>query len=117
MPEVTVENRVDTLAARPAVRAALTHFAVSVEAAVDLIIAIQQIPAPTFAEAERAAWVAARFQALRLADVHQDEIGNVYGRYPGSAGGRPVVVSAHLDTVFPPETNLSVRREGVFVYG
>jgi tripeptide aminopeptidase len=117
MPEVVVDNRVDTIAGQPAVRAALAYFAETVEAAVDLTIAIQQIPAPTFAEAERAAWVAGRFQALGLADVHQDEIGNVYGRYPGANGGQPVVVSAHLDTVFPQETDLSVRHEGALVYG
>jgi acetylornithine deacetylase/succinyl-diaminopimelate desuccinylase-like protein len=114
---VVAENRVETIAAQPAVRAALSHLAATVEAAVDLAVAIQQIPAPTFAEAERAAWVAGRFQALGLADVSQDEIGNVYGRYAGSAVGRPVVVSAHLDTVFPQETDLSVRRDGVCVYG
>src|SRR5207302_59647 len=62
----------------------------------------------------RAAHVAELFRAVGLHDVTIDEVGNVYG-WTGSNGGRayaPVVLSAHLDTVFGPEVNVAVERRG-----
>jgi len=61
------------------------------------------IPAPTFSEAERAAWFLERFQALGLANVHRDDAGNALAelREPGSESTPCVLLSAHLDTVFP----------------
>ena len=77
----------------------------------DLAIAIQQIPAPTFHEAQRAEFVRQRFEQEGLADVEMDRPGNVYARLPGSGSGKPLVVSAHLDTVFPSGVDLQVERE------
>ena len=75
-------------------------------------ITVSEIAAPTGAEGERAVWVAQRFGALGLQDVRTDLAGNVIGRRPGAMDGPAVVVCAHLDTVFPRETALQVRREG-----
>jgi acetylornithine deacetylase/succinyl-diaminopimelate desuccinylase-like protein len=75
-------------------------------------IAVSEIAAPTGEENERAEWVAGRFESLRLADVRIDAAGNVIGRRPGRTGGAPVVVCAHLDTVFPRQTRVSVTRLG-----
>ena len=83
----------------------------------DLALQIQQIPAPTFQEGERAAFVQARFEAEGLQDVAIDSLGNVYARLPGSGRGRPLVVSAHLDTVFPAGTNLRLVRKAEKIYG
>jgi len=83
----------------------------------DLAVAIQQIPAPTFEEATRAESIHQRFQAEGLADVSLDETGNVYARLSGSGDGRAAVVSAHLDTVFPGDTDLRIRREPDQIYG
>ena len=81
-------------------------------------VAVSEIPAPTGEEEERADWVARRFRALGLAGVHMDGAGNVVGRRPGvSAREAPVVVLAHLDTVFPREVALRVRREGPRLVG
>ncbi len=96
----------------------------------DLAIAIQQIPAPTFHERQRAEFVRSLFLKEELSDVEMDATGNVYARLPGpstslpgpaaragrtapdgAAQGNPLVVSAHLDTVFPEDTELSVFRE------
>jgi acetylornithine deacetylase/succinyl-diaminopimelate desuccinylase-like protein len=77
----------------------------------DLAMAIQQIPSPTFAEAQRAAFLYQTFLAEKLEDVRSDRIGNIYARLPGHGNALPLVVSAHLDTVFPANTNLEVRRE------
>ncbi|MFI5249269.1 MAG: M20/M25/M40 family metallo-hydrolase [Gemmatimonadales bacterium] len=75
-------------------------------------IAISEIPAPTGAEARRATWISGQFTALGLADVRTDHAGNVIGRRAGATDAPAVVVCAHLDTVFPPDTTLEVRRDG-----
>jgi acetylornithine deacetylase/succinyl-diaminopimelate desuccinylase-like protein len=75
----------------------------------DLACAIQQIPAPTFHEQARAEFVRQHFQALNLLDVTQDDLGNVYARHPGGAA-RPLLITAHTDTVFPAQTDLTLTR-------
>lgn len=84
---------------------------------VDLAIHIQQIAAPPFGEQARAAFVRERFLEEGLADVSRDEIGNVYARLPGKGRGRPLIAVAHLDTVFPAETDLTVNRDAKRVHG
>ncbi|GIX49515.1 MAG: peptidase M20 [Candidatus Tectimicrobiota bacterium] len=78
---------------------------------------ICRIPAPTFAEAERAAYVAARMRAIGLEDVRLDAIHNVTGMLPGQGPGPTVLVVAHLDTVFAATTPLEVRRTQRRLYG
>src|SRR3954447_400227 len=67
-------------------------------------IALSEIPAPTGAEQARGESVAARFHSLGLSDVRTDDVGNVLGTRPGTAGESPILVCAHLDTVFPEGT-------------
>jgi len=83
----------------------------------DLAVAIQQIPAPPFGEDQRSAFVRQRFQVEGLQDISVDDLGNVYGRLPGSENARPLVISAHLDTVFPYGVDLQVRREAEKIFG
>lgn len=83
----------------------------------DLAIEIQQIPAPTFAEAERAMFIQSLFQKERLSEINRDEVGNVYARLPGAGQTRPLIVSAHLDTVFPAGTDLRLRRQPGWISG
>jgi acetylornithine deacetylase/succinyl-diaminopimelate desuccinylase-like protein len=86
--------------------------------AVEQAVAIQQIPAPTFAEKRRAEQVAAAFRALDLQQVSIDDVYNVYGLLPGRQRGiSGVMAAAHTDTVFPEETNLTIRREDTLIYG
>ena len=80
-------------------------------------IAVAQIAAPTGEEQERGAWVARRFRDSGLSDIHSDDAGNVIGRRDGTADLPPVVICAHLDTVFPRETDLSIRRDGERLVG
>ena len=53
----------------------------------------------------------ARFEELALSDVHQDELGNVFGIRRAQRHAPFIALSAHLDTVFPTGTASSVRRE------
>lgn len=72
------------------------------------LLEMVRIPAPPFGESERAAWFLERFQALGLTNVHRDEEGNALGEISperAQAGDSPcVLISAHLDTVFPAGT-------------
>lgn len=117
MPLVAANELIADISRRSAVRDALSSFQSEVERIVDQTIAVQQVPAPTFAEQGRAAYLAECFSAVGLNDVQLDELHNVYGRMPGAGRGRPIVVSAHSDTVFPHNTDLTVRSEGRLVYG
>ncbi len=83
----------------------------------ELAIEIQQIPAPTFNESKRGAFIYERFIQENLKDVEIDEIGNVLGRLPGSGSALPIIVSAHLDTVFPSGTDLGCERLAEKVVG
>jgi acetylornithine deacetylase/succinyl-diaminopimelate desuccinylase-like protein len=79
---------------------------------------IQQIPAPTFAEGERAAWVAEQFRALKLERVEIDAERNVLGLMPGANPGAPaLLVTAHTDTIFSADTDLTQRVELNAIYG
>jgi tripeptide aminopeptidase len=113
------DKLIKQLMADSRVSAALTALQEHVAVTVALAVEIQQIPAPTFAEAERAALVQARFEALGLHDVSRDALDNVYGRFPGQNPDQnsPVIVSAHTDTVFPADTDLTLRRDGRLLYG
>lgn len=73
------------------------------------------IPAPPFGEAGRAAWLLERFRALGLADAMIDEEGNVLGLYSVPSSGndqRVIVLSAHIDTVFPTGTEVTPQVNG-----
>jgi tripeptide aminopeptidase len=79
------------------------------------MIRICEIPAPPFKEQARAAYLKRRFEELGLKRVRTDAEGNVIAERPGRSAS-PVVVAAHLDTVFPEGTDVRVRREGMRYY-
>jgi acetylornithine deacetylase/succinyl-diaminopimelate desuccinylase-like protein len=73
-------------------------------------IRITEIPAPPFQESVRAAYMKKLFASTGLR-VETDDVGNVIGEWPGSSP-EIVMVTAHLDTVFPASTDVRVKREG-----
>ena len=74
------------------------------------------IPAPSYYEQAKGKYVYDKFLEIGLEDVHVDEVGNVLGSIKGSCSDSCVVLAAHLDTVFPMETDLTIRREGKRIY-
>ena len=74
-------------------------------------IHLTEIPAPSFQEEKRAEAVRALLQAEGLT-VHIDKLGNVVGELRGASDKEVVLVTAHLDTVFPAGTPIKVEREG-----
>jgi tripeptide aminopeptidase len=86
------------------------------ERMVDDIISLTQIEAPSFQENKRAEAWRAMAEAHGLADIEVDAEGNVTGLRRGAGNGRLICVAAHLDTVFPTGTDLTVRREGTKLF-
>ena len=89
----------------------------SIHRVLDLAVQIQQIPAPTFGEEQRAEFVRGLFAAEGLLDVSMDPLNNVYARLAGSEATPPLIVSAHLDTVFPANTILDHSQEADRIRG
>jgi tripeptide aminopeptidase len=89
----------------------------TIERLLELTIQIQQTPAPTFHERTRAELVRALFLKEQLGDVATDEADNVYARLPGQGKSLPLILTAHLDTVFPLGTNLEYRRDEDMIHG
>ncbi|MBZ0302070.1 MAG: M20/M25/M40 family metallo-hydrolase [Anaerolineae bacterium] len=85
---------------------------------IDQSTTLQQIPAPTFQEKARANYVIDLYRQFDLRDLHIDSVYNAYGRLPGKNSDHPaLMVSAHTDTVFPADADLTQRREANLIYG
>ncbi len=93
------------------VRAALDWFAPNISWVNDQQVRLTEIPAPPFQEAQRAAAVKELLAEAGLS-VQIDKAGNVIGELRGVNEKEMVVMAAHLDTVFPPGTDVKVRRDG-----
>jgi tripeptide aminopeptidase len=76
------------------------------------VITLTEIEAPPFKEDVRAKAYAEMLKAHGLTDVQIDKVGNAYGFRKGTGGGPLLLITAHLDTVFPAGTNVKVKREG-----
>ena len=100
-----------SLADQPRVRAALDWLAKNVDWINNEQARLTEIPAPSFQEEKRAAAVKALFEAEGL-PAHSDKIGNVIAELRGPNDKECILVAAHLDTVFPADTDVKVRREG-----
>ncbi|NNU42648.1 M20/M25/M40 family metallo-hydrolase [Ramlibacter montanisoli] len=97
------------LAAAPAVKQALDFIRAEDERTLKDQIELTEIPAPPFKESVRAAEYLKRLKALGLADARIDAEGNVIAVRKGTGRGPVLVVSAHLDTVFPEGTDVKVK--------
>jgi tripeptide aminopeptidase len=106
-----------SLSSSPSVRRALDYLQTSEPETINEQIKVCEIPAPPFKERERAAYFKRRFTELGLQNVRIDREGNVIGERPGAANAPTLVLAAHLDTVFPEDTNVKVTRQGSIVKG
>ena len=110
-------TRVTTLAAQRPVHAAFAWLHGNPQKIMAWQKEMVAIPAPPFGEKARAEWLAARFAEAGLSDVETDAVGNVSGMLPATnlpaeSTGPVLVLSAHIDTVFPAETPLNPVLEG-----
>src|SRR5207244_1444239 len=80
-------------------------------------IRLCEIEAPPFGEARRGVLFAQMLREAGVKNVRVDAEGNVIGERPGQKPRPNVVLSAHLDTVFPKGTDIKVRRDGAVLHG
>jgi acetylornithine deacetylase/succinyl-diaminopimelate desuccinylase-like protein len=78
---------------------------------------VAAIPAPTGDEGARARWLQRQFEILGLEEIGIDGTGNVVAELPGGRDRPRALVTAHLDHIFPPGTDLTPRREGSRLIG
>ena len=105
-------SRVTALASQRPVHAAFAWLHNNPKTIMDWQTELVAIPGPPFGETQRTKWMAERFRDAGVLDVQVDEIGNVLGyipaaKLPPESSGPIVVLSAHLDTVFPADTPLN----------
>jgi len=120
-PEVSqaftdIQQEVARLVTLPEIRSAFAWLRAQEAQFAQWQLEMARIAAPPFGEATRAEWLAGKFRELGLEDVHNDDVGNVFGTRPGW-GPSYVSLSAHIDTVFPAGTPLNIRQEGSRLYG
>lgn len=111
-----VEAAFQKILAAPAVKAVLSAIEADDERTLRDQIELTEIPAPPFKEAVRAAEYVKRLRALGFADAKTDGEGNVIAVRKGNGNGPLLVVSAHLDTVFPEGTDVKVKKQGERYY-
>jgi len=104
-------SRVTTLAAQRPIHAAFAWLHANPKTIMDWQVELVAIPAPTHGEQARAQWLAERFTQIGLSSVEIDAAGNVLGTLPAAnlpadSTGPVVLLSAHIDTVFPAATPL-----------
>ena len=110
-------SRVTALAALRPVHAAFAWLHGNPKKIMDWQMRLVAIPAPPFGEQARGEWMAERFQEAGLKNIEIDAVGNVFGwlpaaKLPPESTGPVVLLSAHLDTVFPAETPLNPAVDG-----
>lgn len=102
---------------QPAVRAALDAARAAEMQIIEDQVRICEVEAPPFQETRRAQMYAQLMRDAGLRNVRLDAEGNVIGERPGTEERPNLVISAHLDTVFPRGTNVKVKREGRILRG
>lgn len=80
------------------------------------LIMLTEIPAPPFMEGERAKKFKAMLEEAGASKVWMDEVGNVLALKKGKAGQKTVALDAHIDTVFPLDTDVKVKKKGDTLY-
>lgn len=106
------EADVRSLMSIPAVRRALDHVEATDAQTMSDLRTLTAVPAPPFLEEERGRAFLAMLRDAGVDSAWVDEVGNVIGLRRGTGSGRVLALAGHLDTVFPPETDVSVRERG-----
>jgi len=116
--EMSVAQQIAQLASTRVVHNAFSWFPIREHELRRLQMEIARIPAPPFGESARAKWLYDKFIDIGLHNVEIDELGNVIGVLPGQDRELPAVaVSAHLDTVFPADTEITIHEDRDRIYG
>ena len=116
VPVPAVEQGFEQLVAAPLVQKVLEGVKADHERSLADLKMLTEIPAPPFKEKARAERFLQRLKALGLPNAAMDSEGNVIGVRKGAGGGPRLVISAHLDTVFPEGTDVTVKKRDGRLY-
>lgn len=108
----TYEKDIKSLAKRKKVKQAFQTIIDLDPRTQEELIMLTEIPAPPFKEEKRAAKFAEMLKESGVDSLWIDEVGNVIGLRKGTVGDKIVALDAHIDTVFPEGTDVSVQKRG-----
>lgn len=114
--EPSYQKEIDKLAKNKKVQLAFETIDQLEPTSLKELVELTQIPAPPFAEQKRAARFKEMLEAAGADKVWIDEVGNVLALRKGKGNGKTVALDAHLDTVFPEETDVTVKMKGDTMY-
>ncbi len=104
------QSNIEQIKSQPKVQAALQYAQDISDKSLAQLIELTEIPAPPFKEEKRAARYAEMLKEAGADKVWMDEVGNVIALREGTVGAETVAMVAHLDTVFPEGTDVTVRE-------
>lgn len=110
------QQQVQQLVTLPRVKAAMANIVQTDSRNEQDLIALTEIPAPPFGEQQRAAYFAGLLSEYGFDEINADAVGNVIALRKGNKANKTIAIAAHLDTVFPIETDVKVRRKGEKLY-
>ncbi len=111
-PSAERMSSIPDMLSAPEIQRAFQFIADTGEETTEELIRICEIPAPPFKEEARGSYIRKRFEELGLSRTRVDAEGNIIAEREGHAASPRIIVSAHLDTVFPEGTDVRVRQEG-----
>ena len=106
------QNEVKALAKKPVIISSFKKIIDMEPETYKNLITLTEIPAPPFKEQKRADKVREMINAIGADSIWTDAVGNVIALKKGRSGKRTVVLDAHLDTVFPEGTDVTVKQKG-----
>lgn len=111
-----MEKQLDKLMKDKTIKSAFAYIdALEAQTNADLI-ALTELAAPPFMEDKRAQAYQQLFKEAGADQVWIDEVGNVIALKKGKEGNKVVALDAHLDTVFPEGTDVTVQQKGDTLY-
>lgn len=111
------QKEIARLSALPKVHETFAWFRAHEREISDFQLAITSIQAPPFAEEKRSEFLAEEFSQLGLKDIQRDEVSNVFAALEPMIEAPSLLLSAHLDTVFPRQPSIEIRREQTRLLG
>src|SRR4028119_1365371 len=106
------QSEIKSLSQQPVIKSAFQAIMdIEPETMKDLIT-LTEIPAPPYKEQKRAQRFMQMVKDAGIDSIWMDKAGNVIGLRRGQSGAKTVVLEAHLDTVFPEGTDVTVKQKG-----
>lgn len=106
------QKEVKALANKKAIKSAFKFFEERENQTIEELIFLTEIPAPPFMEMKRAETFKAMLEKIGVDKAWIDEVGNVIAFKKGTKSNKVVALDAHLDTVFPEDTDVTVQKKG-----